>query len=247
MMSDSTSNHFPYSATIFNNFYTLLSYDNNYGVYIERNPDDNTVAHNTFYGGSIVSNQKWGVVIMGSASHEIFEGVEIENNCNGQVWLNTLTGGLVPEGNMFSKCYFEPRLSNATAPFIEFTTELSPGTEPWGNIFTGNKFAVVEDTPLTPPSNTVFTSNYISGAPVTFTITATAVGCHVEGNVNPTGVVTVNYVGTGNTGRIMQFSNNIMVASSSWVNFGATFPSKPVVQVSVTDTGKVIIVAVKVN
>ena len=95
-------------ATIFNNFYSLVSHDNNIGVYIRRDSGDCTVAHNTFYGGSIVANLQWGVVILGSVSNEIFEGSEIENNCNGQVWLRTINPGLVPEGNTFSKCYFEP-------------------------------------------------------------------------------------------------------------------------------------------
>ena len=227
-------------ATIFNNFYSLMSHDNNIGVYIRRDPGDCTVAHNTFYGGSIVTNLQWGVVIIGSASNEIFEGLEIENNCNGQVRLGTIKPGLVPEGNTFSKCYFEPWLLNTTAPLIEFTTELSPDTKPWGNIFKENKFAIVGDTTLTLPTNTIFTNNYISGCPSTFTIIATAVGCQVEGNVNPSGTVKVNFVGTGNTGRIMQYSKTNLVISSSWVDFGVTFPSGPIVYVSVTGNGMVI-------
>jgi hypothetical protein len=230
----------PSGATIFNNFYSLMSHDNNIGVYVKRDPGGDTVAHNSFYGGSIVTNLQWGVVIMGSASNEIFEGVEIENNCHGQVRLSTLTPGLVPEGNTFSKCYFEPWPINTSAPFIEFTTELSPDTKPWGNIFKENKFAVCGDTTLTLPTNTIFTNNYISGAHATFTIIATASGCQVEGNINPTGEVKVNYVGTGNTGRIMQYSHTDLVASSSWVDFGATFPKGPVVYVSVTGNGMVI-------
>jgi hypothetical protein len=125
-------------ATIFNNFYSLVSHDNNIGVSIRRDSGDCTVAHNTFYGGSIVANLQWGVVISGSVSHEIFEGSEIENNCYGQVWLRTINPGLVPEGNIFSKCYFEPSLYNITANLIEFTTELSAETKPWGNIFKEN-------------------------------------------------------------------------------------------------------------
>ena len=227
-------------ATIFNNFYSLVSHDNNIGVYIRRDPGDNTVAHNTFYGGSIVTNLQWGVVIMGSVSHEIFEGVEIENNCNGQVWLGTINPGLVPEGNIFSKCYFEPTEMNTTTPFIEFTTESSPDIKPWGNIFKENKFAVIGETNLTLPTNTVFTNNYIHGAPVTFTIIASAAGCQVDGNIIPSGTVKVNYVGTANTGRIMQYSNSAVVASSSWIEFGDTFPSAPIVHVSVTGNGQVI-------
>lgn len=227
-------------ATIFNNFYSLMSHDNNIGVYLRRDPGDCTVAHNTFYGGSIVTNLQWGVVILGSASNEIFEGVEIENNCYGQVRLGTINPGLVPEGNTFSKCYFESWLLNTTAPLIEFTTELSPDTKPWGNIFKENKFAIVGDTTLTLPTNTIFTNNYISGCPSTFTIIATAVGCQVEGNVNPSGRVKVNYVGTANMGRIMQYSKTNLVASSSWVDFGETFPSGPIVYVSVTGNGMVI-------
>jgi hypothetical protein len=227
-------------ATIFNNFYSLVSHDNNIGVNIRRDPGDHTVAHNTFYGGSIVANLQWGVVITGSVSHEIFEGVEIENNCNGQVWLSTINPGLVPEGNTFSKCYFEPSLNNKTATLIEFTTELSPETKPWGNIFKENKFALCGDTTLTLPTNTIFKDNYISGAPVTFTIIATAVGCEVDGNYSPSGSVKVNYIGTANTGRIMQYSNSNLVASSSWVEFGDTFPSNPIVHVSVTGNGQVI-------
>jgi len=227
-------------ATIFNNFYSLVSHDNNVGVYIRRDSGDCTVAHNTFYGGSIVANLQWGIVILGSVSNEIFEGTEIENNCNGQVWLSTINPGLVPEGNTFSKCYFEPSLSNTTATLIEFTTELSAETKPWGNIFKENKFALCGNTTLTLPTNTVFKNNYISGAPVTFTIIATAVGCQVDGNISPSGVVKVNYVGTANTGRIMQYSNSNLVASSSWVEFGDTFPSNPVIHVSVTGNGQVI-------
>ena len=41
----------------------LMSHDNNIGVYIRRDSGDCTVAHNTFYGGSIVTNLQWGVVI----------------------------------------------------------------------------------------------------------------------------------------------------------------------------------------
>ena len=96
------------------------------------------------------------------------------------------------------------------------------------------------DTTLTLPTNTIFTNNYISGAPVTFTIIATAIGCKVDGNISPSGSVKVNYVGTANTGRIMQYSNSNLVASSSWVEFGDTFPSNPIVQVSVTGNGQVI-------
>ena len=173
-------------ATIFNNFYSLMSHDNNIGVHINRDLDDNTVAHNTFYGGSIVTNLQWGIVIEGSASNEIFEGAEIENNQYGQVRLVTKAPGLVPEGNTFSKCYFEPWLLNITAPFIEFLTEIgAPETLPWGNIFQENKFAVVGDTTLTLPANTIFTNNYISGSPANFTIVATAPGCEVNGNIIP--------------------------------------------------------------
>ena len=227
-------------ATIFNNFYSLMSHDNNIGVHIKRNPGDNTVAHNTFYGGSIVTNLQWGVLIEGSASNEIFEGAEIENNCNGQVQLITTNPGLVPEGNTFSKCYFEPWLLNTTAPFIEFRTELSPETKPWGNIFRDNKFAVCGDTTLTLPTSTIFTNNYFSGAPATLTIIATEQGCEVSGNINPAGVVKINYVGTGNTGRIMQISKTTLTTSSSWIDFGVTFPQGPVVHVSVTGNGRVI-------
>ncbi len=227
-------------ATIFNNFYSLVSHDNNVGVYIRRDSGDCTVAHNTFYGGSIVANLQWGIVILGSVSNEIFEGTEIENNCNGQVWLCTINPGLVPEGNTFSKCYFEPSPNNITATLIIFTTELSAETKPWGNIFKENKFAIVVDTALTLPTYTVFTNNYITGASVTFTIIATAIGCEVDGNISPSGAVKVNYVGTANTGRIMQYSNSNLVASSSWVEFGNTFPSNPIVQVSVTGNGQVI-------
>ena len=227
-------------ATIFNNFYSLISYDNNIGVYIKREINENTVAHNTFYAGSIVSNQKWGVVIRGSASNEIFEGVEIENNNYGQVQLITPASGAVPEGNTFSKCYFEPELSNATSPFVEFKSEFSPDTEPRGSIFIENKFAVVGDTNLTLPPSTVFVNNYITGAPVYFTINAAAPGCQVEGNINPMNVVRVNYVGTGNTGRIMQYSKTNLASSGSWINFGATFPAKPVVHLSVEQKSVII-------
>ncbi len=227
-------------ATIFNNFYSLISHDNNVGVYIRRDSGDCTVAHNTFYGGSIVANLQWGIVIKGSVSNEIFEGTEIENNCNGQVWLGTINPGLVPEGNTFSKCYFEPALSNITATLIDFTTQLSEETKPWGNIFKENKFAICGDTTLTLPTDTIFKDNYISGAPVTFTINATTVGCQVDGNISPSGSVKVNYIGTANTGRIMQYSNSNLVASSNWVEFGDTFPSNPIVQVSVTGNGQVI-------
>jgi len=222
-----------FGATIFNNFYSLISCDNNVGVYIKREINENTVAHNTFYAGSIVSNQKWGVIIRGSASNEIFEGVEIENNNYGQVQLITPASGSVPEGNTFSKCYFEPELSNATSPFIEFKSEFSPDTEPRGSIFIENKFAVVGDTNLTLPPSTVFLNNYITGAPVNFTINAAAPGCQVEGNINPMNVVRVNYVGTGNTGGIMQYSKTNLASSGSWINFDATFPSKPVVHLSI--------------
>jgi hypothetical protein len=230
----------PIGATIFNNFYSLMSHDNNVGILVTRAPGDNTVAHNTFYGGSIVTNLQWGVLIEGSASNEIFDGVEIENNRYGQVLLKTTAAGLVPEGNTFCKCYFEPWLLNDTAPFIEFRTELLPDTLPWGNIFKENKFAVVGDVTLTLPNYSIFDNNYISGQPVTFTIIAIATGCEVDGNVNPAGVVQVNYVGTGNTGRIMQISKTSLVQSSRWINFGATFPKGPIIQISVTGNGEVI-------
>ena len=228
-------------ATIFNNFYSLISYDNNVGVSIERDIYHNTVAHNTFYGGSIVTNQKWGVIIRGSASNEIFEGAEIENNKYGQVQLITSASGCVPEGNTFSKCYFEPDLTNATAPFVEFKTEASPETEPRGTIFIENKFAVVGNTTLTLPASSVFVNNYISGAPVTFIIDATAPDCQVQGNINPMGVVKVDYLGTGNTGRIMQYSKTNLATSGSWIDFNVTFPTKPVVHVSVEKNNVAII------
>jgi hypothetical protein len=230
-------------ATIFNNFYSLMSYDNFCGVHIKRNGGgDDTVAHNTFYGGRIVTNLKWGVVIEGSASHEVFDGVEIENNMYGQVLFNTLAagGGLVPEGNQFVRCYFEPEPSNNTSPFIKFTTQLGPGTEAWGNSFTNNKFAIVGTTSLTLGSHTIFSDNYITGASVTFTVDASATCCVVDGNINPTGTVTVKYIGTANTGRVMVLSNSILASSGSWINFTDVFPANPAVSVSVTNNGNLI-------
>jgi hypothetical protein len=230
-------------ATIFNNFYSLMSYDNFCGVHIKRNGGgDDTVAHNTFYGGRIVTNLKWGVVIEGSASHEVFDGVEIENNMYGQVLFNTLAagGGLVPEGNQFVRCYFEPEPSNNTSPFIKFTTQLGPGTEAWGNSFTNNKFAIVGTTSLTLGSHTIFSDNYITGARVTFTIDASAACCVVNGNINPTGTVTVNYIGTANTGRVMVLSNSILASNGNWINFTNAFPTNPAVSVSVTNNSNLL-------
>jgi len=230
-------------ATIFNNFYSLMSYDNIWGVHIKRNGGgDDTVAHNTFYGGRIVTNLKWGVVIEGSVSHEVFDGVEIENNRYGQVLFNTLAagGGLVPEGNQFVRCYFEPEASNDTSPFVKFTTELGFGTEAWGTSFTNNKFALAGTTSLTLGSHTIFSDNYITGASVTFTIDASAACCVVNGNINPTGSVTVNYIGTANTGRVMVLSNSILASSGNWISFTDVFPAKPAVSVSVTNNDNLI-------
>jgi hypothetical protein len=232
-------------ATIFNNIYSLMSYDNNLGVHIKRNGGgDDTVAHNTFYGGRIVTNLKWGVVIEGSVSHEVFDGVEIENNMYGQVLFNTLAagGGLVPEGNQFVRCYFEPEPSNNTSPFVKFATELGAGTEAWGTSFTNNKFAIVGTTSLTLGSHTIFSDNYITGASVTFTVDASAACCVVDGNINPTGTVKVNYIGTANTGRVMVLSNSILASSGSWINFTDAFPANPSVSVSVTNNGNLLFV-----
>ena len=196
----------PNAATIFNNFYSLISHNNNIGVYIRRNPGDDVLAHNTFFAGSIVTNQQYGVLIEGLVSNDVFEGVEIENNYLAQVKLHTLDLGMVPEGEVFTECYLEPSFENPTAPFIEFSSDTTTSIMPWGNIFRENKFACVGDSTLILPKDTIFIHNYITGYPVTFTIIAAEPGCTVDGNINPTDVVNVVYVGTGNTGRIMQIS-----------------------------------------
>jgi len=199
------------------------------GLYRTRNQRKHRCIITLFTPGSIVSNQKWGVVIRGSASNEIFEGVEIENNNYGQVQLITPASGAVPEGNTFSKCYFEPELNNATSPFVEFKSEFSSDYWAKRKHFYWKQFAVVGDTYLTLPPSTVFENNYITGAPVYFTINAAAPGCQVEGNINAHERCKSQYVGTGNTGRIMQYSNTNLASSGSWINFSATFPAKPVV------------------
>ena len=230
----------PNAATIFNNFYSLISHNNNVGVYIRRNPGDDVLAHNTFFGGSIVTNHQYGVLIEGLVTNDVFQGVEIENNYLAQVKLHTLDPGMVPEGETFTECYLEPHRENPTAPFIEFSSDPSTNIMPWGNIFRENKFACVGDSTLTLPKDTIFIHNYITGGPVTFTIVAAEPGCNVDGNINPTEAVNVVYVGTGNTGRIMQISGVTLTSSSSWIDLGTTFPSGPVISVSVTGNDQVI-------
>ena len=198
------------------------------------------LAHNTFFGGSIVTNQQYGVLIEGLVTNDVFDGVEIENNYLAQVKLHTLDPGMVPEGETFTECYLESHRENPTATFIEFSSEISTNIMPWGNIFRENKFACVGDSTLTLPKDTIFIHNYITGDPVTFTIIAAEPGCNVDGNINPTDVVKIVYVGTGNTGRIMQISGVTLARAVLERYSGTTFPVGPIISVSVTGNDQVI-------